>query len=86
MAIKISVHTKEETALGKFTSKLPFLSDKEMTELNSIGYSGTTSSGKRITREEYLNSLGKGTFRVVRTKSDSGDFTEEFTIIRAYEE
>lgn len=86
MAIKVQAYVREETALGKFTSMLPFLTHEEFFELNLIGHTGKTSTGKKISREKYLNSLGKGTFQVIQTHSDTGDFREEFTIIHAWEE
>ena len=61
---------------------LPFLTEAEMEELNTIGYSGKNSNGKRTTREEYLNSLDKGTFKVTQTQFDRGDFRECFHITR----
>lgn len=88
MAIKVQAYVREETALGKFTRMLPFLTHEEFFELNLIGHTGKTSTGKKISREKYLNSLGKGTFQVIQTYSNAnmGDFREEFTIVRAWEE
>lgn len=42
-------------------SDLPFLTDEQLKEFNSIGYSGKTTDGKKTTRIEYLNSLEQGT-------------------------
>lgn len=61
---------------------LSFLSKKERENLDTIGYTGCY--GKFRTRVDYLNSLNKGTFDIVQTKYDSGDFSESFLIIRAY--
>lgn len=79
----IDIHNIQ-TATGQCTKKIPFLSDIENAEFDSIGYSGLTTDGKRITRSEFLNSLGKGEFKVQQTKFDNGDFIEEFIIVRAY--
>lgn len=68
-------------AMGIFRQKLPFLSLEETKNLDAIGYSGKTIAGERISREAYLNSLDKGNFKVIRTRPDNGDFTEEFMII-----
>lgn len=83
---KPSVQTiKMRTGMGKITSDsdpMLFLSEGEKNELDSIGYSGKTTDGKRISRESYLNSLKRGDFTVQQTKFDHGDFCEEFTITR----
>lgn len=67
--------------MGKYFGKLPFLSEKELEEFNSIGYSGEDTKGIKITREDYLNSLNKGEFQVIQTKFDDGSFEEKFTIV-----
>jgi len=77
---KIETYTVS-AAMGIFREKLTFLSTEENNELDSIGYSGKTTKGRRISREDYLNSLDKGDFKVIRTSPDNGDFTEEFLII-----
>ena len=61
---------------------LSFLTDKEKDNLDEIGYTGKLK-GEKMSRERYLNSLGKGSFSVEMTKSDDGDFTEEFIIARS---
>jgi len=72
------------TGMGRVMGKdsLPFLTKKELDELNSIGYSGADSAGKRMSKEAFLNSLGKGQFDVRQTKFDDGSFMENFTITR----
>lgn len=35
-----------KTSSGKYFGKLPFLSDEELKEFNSIGYSGKTTNKK----------------------------------------
>lgn len=75
-----------DTALGKSHTKLEFLTDGQMEELNTIGYTGHNSFGRETSREIYLNSLGIGVFKIVKTKSDTGDFCESFMIIRYVEE
>jgi hypothetical protein len=69
------------TGMGTCFDKLPFLTDNEHKEFNSIGYSGKTLDGKRTTRLDYLNRLGKGEFDVTQTKYDDGSFEERFTIV-----
>ncbi len=73
-----------ETSMGKLTKRisLPFLSDAELAELNTIGYTGRNSKGSLVSRQEFLNSLGKGEFEVRQTEYDNGDFTEGFAIVR----
>ena len=68
------------TGMGKYFGKLPFLTESELEEFNSIGYSGKTT----ISRENYLNSLNKGEFQVTQTKFDDGSFEERFTIVWVY--
>jgi hypothetical protein len=64
-------------------NKRIFLMTKEETEeFNLIGYSGKNSSGKKASRIEYLNSLGKGVFCIIQTK---WGFIESFIIVRAFE-
>jgi hypothetical protein len=71
-----------ETCMGKMRDKLPFLTQKQQDEFNTIGYTGKNSAGEKITRVHYLNSLKKGTFDMTLTKSDNGDFCEEFMLTR----
>lgn len=77
---------KIKTGMGKCREKLPFLSEEEMKELDSIGYSGKTTKGERMSRVGYLNSLNKGEFDIKQTKHDNGDFLEEFIIVRVSNE
>lgn len=71
------------TGMGKMhQNTLPFLDGKQFEEFNTIGYSGRTSNGAKTSREEYLNTLGKGRFEVVCLKGDNGDFSETFKIIQ----
>jgi len=51
-------------------------------EFNTIGYTGKTSQGEKISFEKYLNSLNKGVFKIECTKRDNGDFTEKYLVIR----
>ncbi len=70
--------------INRNMNPLTFLTDKELTELNKIGYTGRNSKGVKTTREEYLNSLKKyGKFSITQTKFDNGDFCETFQIARA---
>jgi len=72
------------TSMGKVFehSSLPFLSDSEFEEFNTIGYTGKNNSGKKMNYGEFLNTLNKGEFTVIQTKSDNGDFSERFSIIK----
>lgn len=76
-----------DTAMGSVQRvlghPLPFLTETEQVKLDEIGYTGKLN-GKPISRLEYLNSLGKGTFSMFQTKWDNGDFRERFVISRAY--
>lgn len=63
-------------------NKLRFLSEKHIKELNFIGYSGETSDGRRISRQEYLeNEFTEFQFNLECLKMDSGDFSAEFLLI-----
>lgn len=68
--------------MGEGKKKLPFLTAKEMGELNLIGYSGKNAKKEKMTRTEFLNSLNKGTFSIVQVGFDSGDLCETFNIVR----
>ncbi len=69
--------------INRNRNPLTFLTDKELTELNKIGYTGRNSKGVKTTRVEYLNSLKKyGKFSITQTKFDHGDFCETFQIAR----
>lgn len=72
------------TCMGKCIqqAQLSFLSQEEIVELNEIGYTGKNSEGIKTTREEYLNSLNKGLFKVEQLTYNNGDFFETFLIIR----
>ena len=74
------------TAMGKVNQydghPLDFLSQKEKEEFDEIGYTGHLN-GVKTNYMQYLNSLDKGEFKVVQTKFDNGDFSEEFLIIKA---
>lgn len=78
-----------ETSMGKINSylthPLTFLSPEEQMEFDNIGYSGKKFDGVEISRDAYLNSLGKGHFTVKQVKFDKGDFSEEFIIARVVE-
>lgn len=74
-----------KTIVGKckaVDNPLYFLSENEKDEMDTIGYTGKNHAGKKISFENYLNSLNKGDFTVRQTKFDNGDFSEEYTIAR----
>lgn len=79
--MEISSHVVT-TGMGKGHSILKFLSDVEVKNLDSIGYSGKNLKSEKINRQRYLNTLGKGQFQVEQTKIDTGDFSEKFLITR----
>jgi hypothetical protein len=87
MAIKRPEIFRVKTCMGKvytsFDHPLYFLTEEEKKELDTIGYTGRNSINERISREDYLNSIGKGSITVMQIKWDNGDFTEEFIISRA---
>jgi len=57
------------------------LTKRQIEELNTIGYTGKDSAGKRRTREQYLNSLDNGfVYTIQQTKFDNGDYTEAFAV------
>jgi len=61
---------------------LAFLTAEEKDEFDVIGYSGKNSNNEKISWSEYLNTLNKGFFKIEQTKYDSGDFCEEYLVIR----
>jgi hypothetical protein len=70
------------------THPLNFLSNKEMKDFDEIGYTGGLEKEgikEKITKVEYLNSLGKGLFTVDCLKYDNGNFYESFLIVRVLE-
>jgi hypothetical protein len=79
----ISIETSMGSVTSNSESKLTFLTETELINLSTIGYSGKLN-GAPETFQSYLNSLGKGTFQVTQTKHDNGDFRERFTIVRAF--
>lgn len=60
------------------------LTEDEVNELNTIGYTGKNSKGEKSSFEDYLNSLNKGEFDVTQTKFDDGSFTEKFNVVRVF--
>jgi len=71
---------KISTGMGKTHDDLPFLTEDQYNEFNVIGYTGKRSNKKPCGRQEYLNSLNIGEFKVNQTKYDDGNFIEQFTI------
>lgn len=87
MAIKIDTY-RVETGCGQVSTYFGhplknILSEDERKKLDEIGYTGKLN-GVRTSRTEYLNTLNKGTWSIEQTKRDSGDFSEAFIFIRAY--
>lgn len=79
----LSGRVVREKVKSKEIHPLSFLSEDEQMEVDSIGYRGELSNGSPCTLKDYLNSLGRGVFEVIRTKMDDGTFYEEFLVIRA---
>lgn len=78
---------KITTCMGKITSfgeQLDYLTEEEKNELDVIGYTGKNSKGEMTSRKVYLNSLGKGEFKIEQTKYDNGDFIEKFIVVRVF--
>lgn len=74
-----------ETCMGQITSfgeQLNFLTEAEINEFNTIGYTGKNLAGVESSYSEFLNSLNKGEFSVKQTKFDGGNFMERFFIVR----
>lgn len=67
------------TGMGRSNTKLPFLTNEQMDNLNKIGYTGKLNDVK-TSRSEYLNSLKIGKFSIFQTKFDNGDYSESFRI------
>ncbi len=80
------LHYQLQTAMGQITShgdQLDFLTEDELKELNHIGHTGKDFKGVKTKRTKYLNGLKKyGTFSMVQTKRDNGDFVERFNVVR----
>lgn len=85
MVEKYFIQTGMGSIINNGRKQLYFLSEKQKDFLDEIGYSGKLN-GVRTCRADYLNSLGIGEFDVTQTKSDNGDFHEEFLIIRFFDE
>ena len=62
---------------------LPFLTREQVKEMESINYSGKLTNGKKCNHLTYLNSLGLGTFTMIRTGGHR-DESEDYTVVRAY--
>ena len=62
---------------------LPFLTREQVKEMESINYSGKLTNGKKCDHYTYLNSLGLGTFEMIRTGGHR-DESEYYTVVRAY--
>lgn len=82
-------HYDIETGMGSLSKSSRdrlgiILSESELNELDSIGYSGKTTQGDRISYEYYLNSLDKGSWTVHQTKFDNGDFSQAYNFTRAF--
>jgi hypothetical protein len=74
-------------SLSKWDSNLQsILTEEEIKELDTIGYSGKNSKGEKSSFEKYLNSLNKGEFDVKQTKFDNGTFIEKFNVVRVFHE
>lgn len=64
-------------------SDLPFLTDKQLKEFNSIGYSGKTTDGKPSTRIDYLNSLDKKIhYDLTQLHTNSGEYTSDWFLVQ----
>ena len=75
------------TSMGQIVTSdekqfLSFISEEELSNFNSIGYTGKDNNGRKIGRIEYLNSLrpNEMQFSLYQTKYDNGDFCEAFVM------
>lgn len=67
---------------SKDWDQLEFLTENDINELNSIGYSGKTTDGKRKSRLDYLTEkYPQYKFACNQTKIDDGDFCETFMFV-----
>lgn len=75
-----------KTVMGELTQwgdDLAFLTAEELYRFNRIGHTGKDPKTSRPSSYlVFLNGLHKGNFTVLQTKTDKGDYREEFTIIR----
>jgi hypothetical protein len=61
--------------------KIDFITDEDVEELNSIGYSGSDTKGNKTTWVNYLEEKYQDkSFLMVKTRRDNGDFSEDFVI------
>ena len=74
MKPEITIYTVE-TVAGNAKKKLSFLNDEEFIEFNRLG-------AMCLDRTKFLNSLGKGEFKIHQTRFDNGDWGEEFIIVQ----
>lgn len=61
---------------------LDFLSAAELKEMDNIGYIGKDFSGKKMNYNDYLNSLGKGFFKVECIHHNGSEFYDEYLVVR----
>lgn len=77
--------SRVKMSMGRVTGARPSifdkLSDKEFENLQSIGYSGKTLDGIRVTREDFLNSLGNGSWNLCLIRTDSGAYSDEYVVV-----
>lgn len=60
---------------------IPFLTRQDVKELNSIGYSGKDTKGKKMTWEAYLQAnYPDRSFSMIRTGGNGGEFTDYYTL------
>jgi hypothetical protein len=69
--------------LDRFSTEilLNYLTEEEIAEVDSIGYRGKKLDGTKVSVQDYLNSLDKGTWKVVWQGGDRGEFTDFYTYI-----
>ncbi len=72
-----------QTIINKIAKDIPFLTPKEQEMFNFIGVAGRFPNGENVTQEKYLNTLGKGKFKIqVLDSDDSVMPTKDILIIQ----
>lgn len=80
----VIINYEFQTVMGECRGKvLDFLTEEQLKEFNSIGYSGKTTDNRPMGRVDYLNSLFPNEqFTLLKTRSDNGDFSEDWVLTR----
>ena len=74
-------HCLMRTTMGTTTYKPTWFTDCQFADLNEIGRSGTLH-GKKMTRQQYLDTLPDAAYKIDQVEYDDGSFREAFWISR----